>query len=197
MYIYDDVSAELFLFLVSQIVQVMLILNSSGTQGLIHNKCCKMQIMKPFIVHFSCTFLSFSISPTSFYVIIVAVDSYCSMWSHTMTLTLGRAPVNKWSFRCRGLYLKQHKTQERNIRAPGGIRTRNPSKRTAIGIDPVFFTWYFSQYSLSCKDTLRVRTCTVWTVMSGPKILGWCLYWKEALIPSAENTNCCFENPSM
>ena len=52
---------------------------------------------------------------------------------HLITLrhsTLGRTPVDEGSARSRDLYLTTHNTeQETDIHAPGGIRTRNPSKR--------------------------------------------------------------------
>ena len=45
---------------------------------------------------------------------------------------VGRTPLDEWSARRRDLYLTntQH-SQQTNIHAPGGIRTRNPSKRSA------------------------------------------------------------------
>jgi hypothetical protein len=46
--------------------------------------------------------------------------------------TLDRTPLDEWSARCRDLYQTTHKhSQETGIHAPGGTRTRNPSKRTA------------------------------------------------------------------
>jgi hypothetical protein len=46
--------------------------------------------------------------------------------------TVGRTPLDEWSARRRDLYLTntQH-SQQTNIHVPGGIRTRNPSKRAA------------------------------------------------------------------
>jgi hypothetical protein len=52
----------------------------------------------------------------------------------TITLrhtTLGRTPLDEWSARHRDLYLTTHNKHNTNIHATGGIRTRNPSKRTA------------------------------------------------------------------
>ena len=46
--------------------------------------------------------------------------------------TVGRTPLHEWSASRRDLYLTntQH-PQQTNIPAPGGIRTRNPSRRAA------------------------------------------------------------------
>jgi hypothetical protein len=41
----------------------------------------------------------------------------------------GRTPLGEWSARRRGLYL--HRTQETNIHALSGIRTRDPSNKVA------------------------------------------------------------------
>jgi hypothetical protein len=46
--------------------------------------------------------------------------------------TLGRTPLDEWSARHRDLYLTTHNTHNRQTSMPpGGIRTRNPSKRAA------------------------------------------------------------------
>jgi hypothetical protein len=47
-------------------------------------------------------------------------------------ITVCRTALDEWSARRRDLYLTntQH-SQRTNIHAPGGLRTRNPSKRTA------------------------------------------------------------------
>jgi hypothetical protein len=60
----------------------------------------------------------------------------------------------------------------------------------------VFFASYFCQYS-NYKNTLRMRTRAVWTVLAPSKVLGCCLHLTEAVIPSAEHTNYCFENSSI
>jgi hypothetical protein len=45
---------------------------------------------------------------------------------------LGRTPLDEWSARHRNLYLTTNSTYKRqDMHAPGGIRTRNPSKRAA------------------------------------------------------------------
>jgi len=47
--------------------------------------------------------------------------------------TLRRTPLDEWSARRRDLYLKAHEThQETDIPTPGGIRTRIPSKQSAV-----------------------------------------------------------------
>ena len=56
-------------------------------------------------------------------------------WDFTITLrhtTLVSTPLDEWSARRRDLYLTTHNTQNRQTSMPpGGIRTHNPSKRTA------------------------------------------------------------------
>ena len=48
-------------------------------------------------------------------------------------ITLGTAPLDEWSARRRDLYLTTHKIHNRQTpMPPGGIRTRNPSKRAAV-----------------------------------------------------------------
>jgi hypothetical protein len=54
----------------------------------------------------------------------------------TMTLrhtTFGRTPLDEWSARRRDFYVTTQHSQERDIHVPGGIRTRNPSKRMVEG----------------------------------------------------------------
>jgi len=45
--------------------------------------------------------------------------------------TLGRAPLDERLARRRDIYLTTQHSQETDIHAAGGIRTRNPSKRAA------------------------------------------------------------------
>jgi hypothetical protein len=47
--------------------------------------------------------------------------------------THGRTPLGEWSARRRGLYLHR-KTQQTNIHAPSGIRTRDPSNKAAADL---------------------------------------------------------------
>ena len=58
-------------------------------------------------------FLSFS-RPISLYLTTVDLEGYCCMWSYTMTLTLGRTPLDEWSARCRGLCLQRRATLTRH-----------------------------------------------------------------------------------
>jgi hypothetical protein len=59
----------------------------------------------------------------------------CSL-DHTQThTTVGRTPLDEGSARRRDLYLTTHKhSQETNIQAPGGIRTHDPSQRSATDL---------------------------------------------------------------
>ena len=55
-------------------------------------------------------------------------------WDHTPGhTTVGRTPLDEWSARRSDLYLTntQH-SQRTTIHAPGGIRTRNSSRRSAL-----------------------------------------------------------------
>ena len=79
-------------------------------------------------------------------------SSVLRCWDHTQgSTTVSRTPLDEWSARRRHLYLtnKQH-SQQTNIYALSGIRTRNPSRRAAA--DPrlrplghwdrqIFTTW--------------------------------------------------------
>jgi hypothetical protein len=52
----------------------------------------------------------------------------------TITLrhtTLGRAPLYEGAAQRKDLYLTTQHSKERDVHAPDGIRTRNPTKRTA------------------------------------------------------------------
>jgi len=50
--------------------------------------------------------------------------------SETHTPTFGRTPLDEWTARHRDLYWR-YTIRTANIHAPGGIRTRNPSKRAS------------------------------------------------------------------
>jgi hypothetical protein len=51
------------------------------------------------------------------------------------TYIRGRTPLNQWSARRRGRYLRNtQQTEETNIHALSGIRTRDPSKRAAADL---------------------------------------------------------------
>ena len=53
----------------------------------------------------------------------------CCTWLHSVTHTLVRTPLDDGSASRRDTYLTTQQSQESDNRAPGGIRTRNPSKR--------------------------------------------------------------------
>ena len=72
------------------------------------------------------------------------IVALCRTQRHTQTHTFSRTPLDEGSARRRGFYL--HNTQhshETNIHSPGGIRTRNPSKRAAadLRLRSVLFQW--------------------------------------------------------
>jgi hypothetical protein len=76
-------------------------------------------------------------SPPLFY---LPVHSRCGGFlfsrDHTQThITVGRIPLDEGSARRRDLYLTtQTLTKEKKIHAPGGIRTHDPSKRSAADL---------------------------------------------------------------
>ena len=49
-------------------------------------------------------------------------------------ITVGRTPLDEWSARRRDLYLTTQHSQQTDIHAPGGIRTRNFSRRAAADL---------------------------------------------------------------
>jgi hypothetical protein len=54
---------------------------------------------------------------------------------HTQRLsTVGRTSLDEWSARRRDLYLITQHTQQTNIHASGGIRTKDRSRRTAVDL---------------------------------------------------------------
>jgi hypothetical protein len=56
--------------------------------------------------------------------------SFMRFLDHTQwRTTFGRTPLDEWSANRRDLYLTTHNTQEKNIHAPGRIRTHNLSRR--------------------------------------------------------------------
>jgi hypothetical protein len=61
----------------------------------------------------------------------VMASSFLRFLDHTWHTTVGRAPLDEWSARRRDLYLTTHDTHNRNIHAPGGIRTHDLSRRAA------------------------------------------------------------------
>jgi hypothetical protein len=76
--------------------------------------------------------LSFLLILTSFYLTTESVDGYCCSWSHSVTHTVGRTPLEEGSVRRRDLYLTTHNTHKiQTSIPPGGIRTHNLSRRAA------------------------------------------------------------------
>jgi len=54
---------------------------------------------------------------------------------HTQTHIHRRIPLDEWSARRTGRYIHNtQQTQDKDIHAPGGIRTRNPTKRTTADL---------------------------------------------------------------
>jgi hypothetical protein len=65
----------------------------------------------------------------------VWVSSFLRFRDHTQRhTTVGRTSLDEWSARRRDLYLTTHTTQQTNIHAPSGIRTRSPSRRTSTDL---------------------------------------------------------------
>jgi len=66
----------------------------------------------------------------------VAVEGYGWTWSHSVTrTTVGESPLDEGPARDRD---NTRHLQETDIHAPGGTRTRNPSKRAARRPTPYF-----------------------------------------------------------
>jgi hypothetical protein len=76
-------------------------------------------------------FVSFR-SPSLFYLLIAGVEVVLFSRDHTQTDTrVGRTPLDEGSARRRDLYLTTQTLYKTKIHAPGGIRTHNPTKRSA------------------------------------------------------------------
>ena len=78
--------------------------------------------------------------------------------------TLGRTPLDEWSAWRRDLYLTTHNTHKRHIHAPGGIRTRNPSKRAAAypGLRPRgHCDWQSNDYAALQSQTHNYSHCYI------------------------------------
>ena len=62
-------------------------------------------------------------------------SSFSRCLDHTQRrITVGRIPLDEWSARRRDLYLTSHNTHNRDIHAPGGIRTRSLNRRAAADL---------------------------------------------------------------
>ena len=83
--------------------------------------------------------------------------------------TFGRIPLDERSARHQDLHLTAHNTHKTNIHAPGGIRTRNPSKRAkhafdcaAAGIGScVWKVCLTIRYRSNTNRTIHIKLCTV------------------------------------
>jgi hypothetical protein len=60
-------------------------------------------------------------------------SSFTRFLDHTQRrTTVGRTPLDEWSARRRDFYLTTQHTQQTNIHTPGGIRTHDRSRRSAV-----------------------------------------------------------------
>jgi hypothetical protein len=80
--------------------------------------------------------LSFLVLPSSTYMLTVGVEGFCDFsFDHTQAhATGGRTPLDEGSARRRDLYLTIQTLYKTNIHAPDGIRTHDPSKRSAADL---------------------------------------------------------------
>jgi hypothetical protein len=60
--------------------------------------------------------------------------SFTRFLDHTRRTTVGRSPLDEWSARRRDIYLTTHNTHNRRPCPPGGIRTRDLSRRAAADL---------------------------------------------------------------
>jgi hypothetical protein len=91
----------------------------------------------------------------------VLASSFLRFRDHTQRrTTVGRTPLDEWSARRRDYLTNTHHSQQTNIHAPGGIRTRNCSRLTAA--DP----------------RLRLQT---WQIAGGIISLPW--WWRQCQSP--------------
>jgi hypothetical protein len=75
---------------------------------------------------------------------------------------LGRTPLDEWPARRRDLYLTTHNTHNRQTSMPpGGIRTHNPSKRTAV--DPRLKLRDHRYRLKTCPSVTLSTTNPIWT----------------------------------
>jgi len=93
--------------------------------------------------------------------------------SHTSRITVGRTPLDAWSARRRDLPDNIQHSQQTDIHAPGGIRTHNLSRRSAVdlGLRPLGH-WDRHMLDISWEKHLRTEreitiahryvTCDFW-----------------------------------
>jgi hypothetical protein len=76
----------------------------------------------------SSSFFFFFLVLTSFYLLIVGVDGYFCIWSHSLTHTLSRTPLDEGSARRRGFYLTTHNYHKtRTSMPPAGFEPAIPA----------------------------------------------------------------------
>jgi hypothetical protein len=77
----------------------------------------------------------FVVLPSSTYLFAIGVEAFDVSLDHTQThTTIGRTPLDEGSARRRDLYLTTQTLYKTKIHAFGGIRTHDPSKRSAADL---------------------------------------------------------------
>ena len=92
----------------------------------------------------TCSFflkIFFFLSPTSVYLTMVGVEGYFSLDHIQGHATVGRTPLDEGSARRRDPYETTHNIY--NTHVPGGIRTRNPSRRLDRSATGIFSLKYY------------------------------------------------------
>ena len=101
-------------------------------------------------------------------------SSFLRFLDHTQRRTIvGRTPLDEWSARRRDLYLTTHNTHNRqHIHAPGGIRTHDISRRTAVDLR-LRQRGYRDRLLcfISLSNSSLVLTFHIWFSFVGPNIL--------------------------
>src|SRR5215470_10652774 len=102
-------------------------------------------------------------SPSLFYLLVHSRCRGCLFsLDHTQTHTIvGRTPLDEGSARHRDLYLTTQTLYKKNIHAPGGIRTHDPSKRSAadLRLRPRGH-WDLQLYESVILNHIRIRSYT-------------------------------------
>jgi hypothetical protein len=70
--------------------------------------------------------------------------------------TVGRTPLDEGSARCRDLYLTTQTLHKTNIHALGGIRTHDPSKRSAADLR-LRQSGHWDRHILKYKVKLKIK----------------------------------------
>jgi len=87
---------------------------------------CILMLSRPLFFIYIFIYFLWRCGPTR-----VMVSSFLRFLDHTQRcITVRRTPLDEWSVHRR----PTHNTHNRHIHAPGGIRTHNPSKRTAVDL---------------------------------------------------------------